>query len=406
MRPYQRDSYRTTFRSEVAEVRGDRVQGDEVQGDWVRLSETFFYPTSGGQPHDTGVLEGGAGQTEVVEVKLMDAQIWHRLEGPPLEVGEPVDATLDWARRYRHMQRHSAQHLLSQVFTHLDPAFETRAVSLSGSVCTLDLSGEPDEDDLQHAEVLVNRVAYANLEIRAFEIDEREVARYPLRRPPKVSGRIRLVQMGDFELSACGGTHLRSTAEALPIKLLGRSRVRGGLVRVQFSAGWEALDDYRSKHESVEGLARGFSAQARDVPEHVAALKLELAGAKRALAENRKRLAQLLAETLRQGTEGPICHILAPEDADLLAPLAHELVQCEGVVALLAVTQEGRAQLLFARHERGDADMRAALDTALAPLGGRGGGSAARAQGGGSATGLADALAGACAALAKAPRSS
>lgn len=387
MQPYQRDSYRTTFRSELA----------EVDGAWVRLNETFFYPTSGGQPHDTGVLEGRAGQAEVVEVKLVGAQIWHRLEGAPLEPGEQLSATLDWARRYRHMQRHSAQHLLSQVFTQLDPAFATHAVSLGGPVCTLDLSGAPREDDLQHAEVLVNRIAYANLEIRTFEIDERELARYPLRRPAKVGGRIRLVQMGDFELSACGGTHLRATAEALPIKLLGKGRSKGELTRVQFVAGWEALDDYRRKHDTLDALARVFSAQMGDVPERVAAVRLELAAAKRALTENRKRLARLLAEALRQdsrqGAGGPIRHVLAPEDADLLEPLAHELAQHEGAVALLAAQQQGRAQLLFARHERGEADMRAVLNAALAPLGGRGGGVAARAQGSGSeGSGRADAL--------------
>lgn len=387
MRPYQRDSYQTTFRSEVT----------EVDGTWVRLNETFFYPTSGGQPHDTGVLEGRAGQAEVVEVKLVGTQIWHRLEGAPLEPGEQLSATLDWARRYRHMQRHSAQHLLSQVFTQLDPAFETHAVSLGGPVCTLDLSGNPREDDLQHADVLVNRVAYANLEIRAFEIDEHELARYPLRRPPKVGGRIRLVQMGDFELSACGGTHLRTTAEALPIKLLRRVRSKGELTRVQFVAGWEALDDYRRKHDTLDAVARAFSAGASDVPERVAAVRLELADAKQALTETRKRLARLLAEALKrdsgQGAGRPVCHVLASEDADLLEPLAHELVQHEGAVALLAAQRAGRSELLFARHARGDADMRVVLSAALVPLGGRGGGVAARAQGSGQGgSGRADAL--------------
>jgi alanyl-tRNA synthetase len=383
VQPYQEDSYRITFESNVAERRGS----------WVRLKESCFYPTAGGQPHDTGVLESAAGQAVVAEVKLESDHIWHYLEGPLPEPGMPVTATLDWERRYRHMQRHSAQHLLSGAFVQLSPAFETRSVSLLGAVCTLDLAGEPQEGDLDRAERLVNQVAYANLEIRSFEVHESELEGYPLRRPPKVSGRVRLVQMGDFELSACGGTHLRRTAEALPLKLLGQERVKGGLLRVRFSAGWEALDDYRAKHDSVTELARDFSAQPGEVSERVEGMRLELAEMKRALALSRHKLAQSLAKRLREGTaDGIVVHPLAEEDADLLGPLSQELIKHPGTVALLGAVQGSRAQLLFACHEDGSADMRAVLNVALEQLGGRGGGSAARAQGGGAGAGLAAAL--------------
>ncbi len=382
MRPYQRDSYRRTFQSDVVGQRDD----------WVRLGETYFYPTSGGQPHDTGVLEGDAGQAEVTEVRLEDGDIWHRLKGPSPRVGEAVTGTLDWNRRYRHMQRHTAQHLLSQAFVQLNPAFETRSVSLLGAVCTLDLAGEPQADDVRRAEVGVNQAAYANHEVRSFEVDEADIGLYPLRRPPKVSGRIRLVQMGD-DTSACGGTHLKTTAEALPIKLLRIERVKGALARISFTAGWEALDDYGAKHETVTELALGFSAQPGEVTARVEALRLELTEAKRALTLSRHKLAQRLAERLhKEAPNGPIIHILPEEDADLLGPLAQELVAYEGVTALLGAVQEDRAQLLFARHEGGSADMRGALRTALERLNGRGGGSAARAQGGGDAEGLAAAL--------------
>lgn len=383
MQPYQEDSYRTTFESEVTEQRDS----------WVRLNQTYFYPTAGGQSHDTGVLESVAGRALVAEVKLEHGHIWHRLEGPLPEPGTPVTATLDWDRRYRHMQRHSAQHLLSGAFVQLNPAFETRSVSLQNAICTLDLAGEPHEGDLERAEVLVNRVAYANHEIRSFEVHESELERYPLRRPPKVTGRVRLVQMGDFDLSACGGTHLRRTAEVLPLKLLGQERVKGGLMRVRFTAGWEALDDYRAKHEIVTELARGFSAQPGEVTQRVEGVRLELAETKRALALSRHKLAESLGERLREGaSDGIVVYPLTEEDADLLGPLAQELVRHPGTVALLAVVQEDRAQLLFARHEGSSADMRAVLDVALEQLGGRGGGSAARAQGGSAAAGLAAAL--------------
>lgn len=388
MQPFQEDSYRTTFQAEVV----------AQQGAWVQLSETYFYPTSGGQLHDTGVLESVARQVEVSDVQLRDsqvgdAQVWHRLEGEPFAIGTLLSGTLDWARRYRHMQRHSAQHLLSQVFAQLNPAFETRSVSLLSAVCTLDLSANPQDDDLRHAEVLVNRAAYANLEVRAFEIDERELGSYPLRRLPKVSGRIRLVQMGDFELSACGGTHLRRTGEALPIKITKHERVKGELTRVSFMAGWEAFDDLRTKYESLGKLALGFSAQPGEVLGRVEALRLELSATKRALTQSRYRLAQGLAERLHNQASGQvIVYQLLAEDADLLAPLAQLLVSYRGTMALLGTVQGNRAQLLFTRDETTSSDMRDVLQVALTRLNGRGGGSAARAQGSGDAFGLAEAL--------------
>ena len=388
MQPYQHDSYRKTFQSRVAEVRQDE------RGDWVHLEETYFYPTSGGQPHDTGVLEALVGEAQVTDVQKEGDAVWHRLEGDTFPVGDAVSGLLDWERRYRHMQRHTAQHLLSQVFVQLDPAFETRAVSLMGPVCTLDLAREPTPEDLLHAEALVNRIGYAALPITSFEIEEHDIGRYPLRRPPKVGGRIRLVQMGDFELSACGGTHLRSTAEALPIKLLGQTRVKGGLGRVRFMAGWEALDDYRAKHEALSTVALEFSALPEEVPARLEGLRQEHSTLKHQLRESRARLAQLLADRLLQAPPNqPVVHILHETDADLLGPLAQELVGHAGTVALLAARTGDRAQLLFTRHEDAAGDMRTALDAALSMLSGRGGGSTVRAQGSGSAEGLEDALA-------------
>ena len=383
MRPYQEDSYKTSFQSVVAAVRGDRVQ----------LAETYFYPTSGGQPFDIGFLDFSGQQAAVVEVGVESGHIWHRLEGPVPEVGRAIDGQLEWPRRYRHMQRHTAQHLLSQVFVQLKETFETRSVSLMGPVCTLDLGGNPADADLKRAETAVNESCYQNLEIHSFEVDDTEVRDYPLRRPPKVAGRVRLVQMGDFELSACGGTHLRSTAEALPVKLLRLERVKGGLTRVHFQAGWEALENSQQKHDLVTALALGFNTQPAGVGARVETLKSELQNTQRALTDARRRLAQGLAESLlKDAKDGLVVHTLDADDADLLGPLTQALVSRPGTAALLAAVTEGRAQLLFARADDVQADMREVLNAALVPLAGRGGGSAARAQGSGRAAGLAGAL--------------
>ena len=377
MRLEQRDSYLTTFNSRVTDVveRGGNY--------WLALAESAFYPTSGGQPCDGGTLNGHP----VVDVMLRDGRVWHRLGDGPLKVGATVEGHLDWSRRFRHMQRHSAQHLLSQAFLRIDPSFETRSVSLSAPDCSCDLAGHPSAEDIDAAELLVNQTAYCNLSIRAFEITEDQVGQFPLRRPPKVTGRIRLVAMGDFELSACGGTHLRSTAEAAPIKLLRSERIKGDLTRVVFRAGLEAVDDYRLKHRVGSALALSFSTQLTDLPERIDSLRKELTDHRRSLTALRKQLAAARSRELpvRPGPTGEriVVHVLPEAEAELLSPLATALTANERTVALLAAPDSDRVRLLFTRGEAVDLDMNALLRTALPYVNGRGGGRADSAQGAG-----------------------
>ena len=375
MRLEQRDSYLRRFRSRVREVE------DVGAGAWVTLETSAFYPTSGGQPHDTGRLGG----VPVVDVTKRGHEVWHRLEGPAPRPGEEVEGVLDWERRYRHMQRHSAQHLLSQAFVRVSRAFETRSVSLRGPECTLDLAGDPADDDLLSAEGLANTFGYANQPIVSFEVDEDELADYPLRRPPKVHGRIRLVAMGDVEIAACGGTHLATTAEALPIKLLGSERVRGGLRRVTFRAGWEAFEDSGVKHALASDLVQRFSTPVDELPTRIARLRQELAEARAELASTREARADDLAARLVERAErrGGIRVVRAEVEDALLEPALDALAQREDVVALLASRAGERARLAFVRGPGVELDLRPALQAALAELGGRGGGRPERVQGAG-----------------------
>jgi alanyl-tRNA synthetase len=380
MRSDQIDAYRTTF---TARVRAVRPEGDAT---WVTLSDSLFYPTSGGQLHDVGTLRHAGGEARVVDVAPdgPDA-VAHRLEGAPPSVGDEVEGAIDWERRYRHMQRHSAQHLLSQAFLRTDRAFETRSVALTSADATLDLAGDPDDDAVAAAFERARAWAYEALPIEAFEVDESAVARYPLRRPPKVRGRIRLVRMGDVELSACGGTHLRSTAEALPLLALGRQRIRGGLTRVTFRAGIEAGERAARTVALADELARSFSARWEELPERVAALREELRGARAAEAAARAAWARsAVAGADVASSEVPAIR-LATDDPAALAALAEAAAEVRPAhVALLAARSDDRATLLFqAGPDAGAVDVRPALQAALAEVEGRGGGSPDRAQGAG-----------------------
>ena len=375
----QQSSYQKTFSGEVISV----IQEDG--GIWVVLDQSLFYPTSGGQPHDTGTLGGGC----VVDVVKKAEEVRHLVEGGYFEVGQQVKGTVDWTRRYRHMQRHTGQHLLSQAFVRVSPAFETKSVSLTSPVCTVDFAGEPNEAAQTKAEKLANEVVYEGLEVHAFDVDEQEVKRYPLRRPPKVSGRIRLVKIGDWEVSACGGTHLRSTAEAGPVKLLKAEPIKSGLTRVYFVCGFEALEDYRLKHTVSRELALTFSTQVEEVPGRVAALQENLVAVKQEVNVLRSKFATLLSERLladaQRAQRGRVIRYqLATDEVALLKPLAALLTEQDDVVALLGAAQSGRAQLLFARGDAVALSMADLIREVLPLVKGRGGGKSELAQGSGS----------------------
>ena len=380
MRSDQIDAYRTTFAATV------RAVHDEDGATWAALSDSLFYPTSGGQPHDVGTLRHAGGEARVRDVVAdgPDA-VLHRLEGAVPAVGDDVEGAIDWDRRYRHMQRHSAQHLLSQAFLRVDPAFETRSVALTSADATIDLAGDPDDAAVAAAFDRARAWAYAALPIDAFEVDESELASYPLRRPPKVAGRIRLVRMGDVELSACGGTHLRGTAEMLPLLALGRQRIRGGLTRVTFRAGIEAGERATRTVALSDELARSFSARWQELPERVEALREELRAARAAEGAARAAWARLRVERAGE-PHGPVPFVrLVTDDPTALATLAAAAAETRPAhVALLAARSAERATLLFqAGPEAGAVDVRPALQAALAEVEGRGGGAPDRAQGAG-----------------------
>jgi len=394
----QLDAYALAFGAPVVAVRPEPADAHQA---WVRLAASAFYPTSGGQPNDLGTLDG----IDVLDVTLDDDGVWHRVAAPPSAwpLGLLARGEVEPERRARHRQWHSAQHLLSQAFVRTDAAHATRAVSLAGPDLTIDVDGDPDDEAVAAAERLANERAYAAWPVVALEVDERDLARYPLRRPPKVTGRVRLVAMGPdvrddpasaWELSACGGTHVRCTAEAAPITVLRSERVRGGLARITFRAGLAAWEDHRFKHAVASRTAASLSTGVPELGAKVAALADEASALRRALAEARGLLADERAAALLGDDPEPGALLVAELDereADLLVPLADALA-ARGATAALAVVHAGRAELVLTSGA--GIDVRPALAAALPHLSGRGGGRPERAQGAGPATdGVADALA-------------
>src|SRR5438270_2025120 len=198
-RLYYTDAYRTACTAKIIDRSEDGLR--------VYLDETAFYPTSGGQPHDLGRL----GNAEVIDVIDEDDRIAHILSSPLSNAGASVEATIDWNRRFDHMQQHTGQHLLSAVFEDLFGA-KTLSVHFGPDSSTLDLDPEAiSPEQLLTVEVRANAVV---AEARPVSVTfENAAAVVGLRKASERAGTLRVVSIADVDRSACGGTHVRTTAE-------------------------------------------------------------------------------------------------------------------------------------------------------------------------------------------------
>lgn len=375
-RIFHADARTTTF---SARVLARRNGPDGVE---VRLDRTAFYAASGGQPHDTGRL----GASRVLDVyETDDGALWHRLDS---DVADEVQGVIDWERRFDHMQQHSGQHILSQAFLQTSGA-ETVSFHLGAERVTIDLAAtEPGSESLLRAEERANLIVQEDREIRTHWTTRADVHRFPLRKPPLVDGAIRVVEIDDFDWSACGGTHVARTGSVGLIKILGSERYKGG-TRLEFVCGGRALRDYGWKHAALQDLAGRFSTLDREVPGLVVRMNDDNRDLRRRLRERAeadldREAARLAAEAAPLPAGKVVRLVREVDDVEFLKGLASRLRRAPGVLALLGGrTPDGRAHLVLARADDLGADMNQTLRAVLALIQGRGGGRPEMAQGSG-----------------------
>jgi alanyl-tRNA synthetase len=381
-RLYYTNSYQKEFDAIVLAV---QKRGEKLA---ICLDCSAFYPTSGGQPNDLGWLDG----CPVVDVVAESGVIWHVIDNQEENAftpGQTIHGFIDWPRRYDHMQQHSGQHLLSQVFERLF-GWETVSVHIGDGENTLDLE-TPGLTPEQAATVeqVANEKVYANLPISAYFVADAGLAAVPLRRPPKVTGSIRIVEIADYDFSACGGTHCRAAGELGPIKITRWERRRGG-VRVSFLCGQRALADYLRKHEWITTIAGIFTTDPSQTPVLVERNLAQVKELQRRLDELTAQLLSYEADSLLAAARplnGARLVTLASDDLDVagLRTLAGALIAKPGVIALLASTGGGKLSVVFARSQDLSLHVGNLLRNTLQQFGGSGGGRADFAQGGGPA---------------------
>ncbi len=389
-RLYYDNAYLTTFDA--------CVQACEANGDFydVLLDRSAFYPTSGGQPFDTGSLGDG----RVVDVYVKDGDVWHTVT-KSFDIGEKVQGRIDWERRFDHMQQHAADHMIAGTLHRLMGGV-TIGLHISEDVSTIDVA-MPDgitritDDQIRRIECEVNERIQRSVPIRCWFPGEEELNALPLRKNPTVNEHVRIVAIGDDEMVACGGTHPSTAGQIGLVKIVSVAPARGKM-RVAFLAGQRALEDYFRCFEAAHSAAGLISANVNGLTAAVASMQEKLRAAEFELLKWKKE--QLLsqaegmveeAEIMPDGTRLIVRFVDA--DAGLLKELASRLVAGPGVVALLGAENGGQAAYVFARSAGIDADMGALLRDTARPLGGKGGGRPDFAQGGGCVQILAEAAA-------------
>jgi alanyl-tRNA synthetase len=341
----------------------------------VLLDRSAFYPEAGGQMADRGVLGGLA----VLDVQQDDeGRVHHRLEGEPLPLGARVEGHVERGRRRLFMALHTGQHMLSAALA--ERGAETISSRLGETTCTIDTSVAGLAPELlEAAEAEVNAWIEEALPVRVLLPSADELARLRLRRAPKVDEGVRVVCIGDHDLSPCGGTHCASTSEVGLVRVLGSERYKGG-TRVTFAAGARARALLFAESDRLRALAARFTCGVEGVAAAVEKLRAELDGARAALGAARGRLALSVADELASAAEGArVVALLDDGDAAMLRVVATRLL--DGRPERVVVLGAPDGSVLAARGASSSVDCGALVKALAARAGGRGGGRAERAEG-------------------------
>ena len=382
------------FDAQVSDIReASRSEGRSL---WqIALDRSAFYPTSGGQPHDTGVLTAistGGARLEVPVVAVEEdeqGEVWHTTP-KPLSAGTAVRGFIDSGRRRDHMQQHSGQHLLSAVMYRQLGAV-TASFHLGEATSTIDLAREAiTEEELERVEDNVNELIAENRPVTVRTIPRHEaemlLAAGTLLKLPEREGDIRLIEIEDVDLNACGGTHVQSTGQIGGLLLRGTERVRQG-VRVEFVCGLRAAVTARQDLGTLIRAGALLSVSRSEVSDAVERLQAENKAAHKSLQRLSEELAAQQAKVLLTElglAEGCriVRQIVDDRDAAYLKLLASQLVAADSqICVLLASVQEELARVVVAAGAGVKAHCGTLLREALAPYGLRGGGSPGLAQG-------------------------
>jgi alanyl-tRNA synthetase len=382
-RLYYHDSFLCNFDAEVREITESPKPG-------IVLDRTAFYPTSGGQIHDRGVILTGDEQLTVTEVaETADGRVIHYLEASPKQIrpGTRIRGQVDATRRRNHMQQHTGQHVLSAAFIRLYN-MPTVSFHMGDDYSSIDLDTPTlSKEQIENAERQANEIILENRPVAIRFVTREEAGKLGLRKvPPTDRDELRLIDIQDFDLNACGGTHVNQTGQIGCILLRRAEKTRQGW-RVEFVAGQRGVATARRDFSTLTETAGLFSAHIYDVPQQVRKSLSEI----RSLRKQRERsledlaeaqAAAILAETREENGRRLVVRTFSDREMDFLKLLAQKLTRLGTPVVALLATTSPQPSLVFAQSTGQSNDLGALMKETASRFGGSGGGSKDLAQGG------------------------
>ncbi|WP_025674682.1 alanyl-tRNA editing protein [Paenibacillus polymyxa] len=339
---------------------------------FVMLEETAFYPHGGGQPCDTGTIQG----VRVLDVVLEEGDIWHQVERLPED--RKVACRLDWERRFDHMQQHSGQHLLSAVCLELLGA-RTESFHLGQEYDTIDVNcSDITPAQLSAIEQEVNQQIYSNRSIKSYFVTREQLKDIPLVKTPKVTENIRIVQIEGIEYNACGGTHVAQTGEIGMIKCLKWEKQKG-MARIHFKCGARALHDFNDSVRILDVLSAKFNTGRKDILTRFEKWEQEHKQLKAQVELLQEENASYQANELLSAVQGHVlAHVFEQKSFQEMQQLAAKLTAEHDLLVLFATTAENK--IILAHNGTQSISCGAYLKENLGAFQGKGGGSNQSAQ--------------------------
>lgn len=379
-RLYYREPYRKTFDGTVVNV--ETLHGRRC----VTLDQTAFYPTSGGQPNDTGTL-GGAAVTDVIDCE--DGTIAHVISGT-LKTGEVITGEIDWVRRFDHMQQHTGQHVLSAAFDRLF-GVRTESFHMGQQSATIDLAREVTAAEVAKAEDDANRVVWEDRPVSIRFATAEEAAAMGMRKESGRTGTLRLIDVQDYDLSACGGTHVERTGAIGTIAIGGWEKLRGGS-RVEFLCGNRVVHRFRLWRDALSAMQRHLSVPPLEMAPSIERMQEDSKALQRTIRGFQEKLAAHQASALLAKGD-VIVEAIDGWDAPGIKSIAVAATSANPQAVVVLFTASTPAQVVIARGAGAGVDAGALLKQLAAKFGGKGGGKPDLAQGGGLAASASDLIA-------------
>ena len=349
---------------------------------YVVLSNTAFYPTGGGQPHDTGTLN----DLPVMDVERIDDEIRHYIEGDLSCLPNQVHGKLNWQRRFDHMQQHAGQHILTAAFEELFNA-PTVNFHLGSEHITIDIAVDTlTEEQLLAAETRANDIILENRPIYTKWIKEDELSAYSLRKEVAVTGDIRLVIIPDYDYNGCGGIHPTSTGQISALKILGTEKMKGN-IRVSFVCGRRVLAELAMRKTVLSDVARQLSVPEKEAADALAKIMTTQKTTEKELARLKDELLSFEAKALA-GSDHMVlsAHFHGRSMQELQKLARFTIAERPDAILLLTSKNEDKLQFVALRGAQVGTSMKFLATKVLPLINGKGGGSDQMVQGGGECT--------------------